>query len=168
MGKPPSSRIHRGNPQFARPTLKGSLGSVSMSPDENSGTEPLNYRVLNATGDDDFIDQMYALANRITPGLLVIGTGPVSPALARDAQDALRDLGATLLWLAPAGEGDIRLGLPDAIDDSRIAIVASTDQVVSLWQVRRNLVQQSLPAGVQAHVPPLLGKADRRGLANAR
>lgn len=117
MGKPPSSRIHRGNPQFARPTLKGSLGSVSMSPDENSGTEPLNYRVLNATGDDDFIDQMYALANRITPGLLVIGTGPVSPALARDAQDALRDLGATLLWLAPAGEGDIRLGLPDAIDD---------------------------------------------------
>lgn len=120
MGKPPSSRIHRGNPQFARPTLKGSLGSVSMSPDENSGTEPLNYRVLNATGDDDFIDQMYALANRITPGLLVIGTGPVSPALARDAQDALRDLGATLLWLAPAGEGDIRLGLPDAIDDEEL------------------------------------------------
>lgn len=91
-----------------------------MSPDENSGTEPLNYRVLNATGDDDFIDQMYALANRITPGLLVIGTGPVSPALARDAQDALRDLGATLLWLAPAGEGDIRLGLPDAIDDEEL------------------------------------------------
>lgn len=84
---------------------------------QNGLSGDLNVRVLNAKNDTDFTEQMYALADAIEPGLMAIGIGPVSPALARDAQQALRERGAFLLWLAPESESEIRLGLPDAIDD---------------------------------------------------
>lgn len=93
-----------------------------MNSIRNDGAERPNYRVLNASGDDDFTAQMYALAGDIAPGMMAIGIGPVSPALARDAQEALRSEDAFLLWLAPAGEGEIRLGLPEGIADDTLEL----------------------------------------------
>lgn len=86
----------------------------------HSSDVELAFRVINANDDADFTAQVYALAPKLAPDLLIIGVGPVSPALARDAQVALRSEGAHLIWIAPAGVGQIRLGLPDDLDDDTL------------------------------------------------
>lgn len=121
MWKPLQSGPVWGNPQVLAPTLGGGLENRRVnSGNANRGEATPMFRVLNARDDDDFTAQMYEMAEHIEPGLLAIGVGPVSAVLARDAQAALRSEDAFLLWLAPAGEGEIRLGLPEDLDDETL------------------------------------------------
>lgn len=81
-----------------------------------------SFAIIEAASDDDFTEKLYAIADRVQPGLTLIGTGAVGPVLVRDAQQALTESGGVLAWLAVVGEPAVeaQLGLPDGITEEQL------------------------------------------------
>lgn len=115
---------------------------------ESAGADgSLRFAVLSADSDGAFIEQMYALAPSVRAGAFVIGRGPVSPALVRDAQHALRTEGAALLWLAQSGPHAYVLGLPDGLADEQLesAFAAVESAFPELLDPRLSVTVAPLP-----------------------
>ncbi|HLP23566.1 MAG TPA: hypothetical protein VK139_05950 [Microbacteriaceae bacterium] len=84
--------------------------------------------VIPSSSDEEFTASMYALVPKLRAGLVVLGRGPVSPALARDAQQALRSERVTLVWLAQPQPTEFHLGIPDGLaEDELEAVYASLE-----------------------------------------
>lgn len=96
------------------------VGSFVNNVVDAGSTTMTRFRAIVVESDGEFTSDLQQHASELEDGIIVIGVGPVSFLTVRDAQSALRELGSTIVWLAPRSDTEVQLGLPNELSDSEI------------------------------------------------